>query len=305
MQGTGGDRQSRAVTDSGGAWTPREWFTRAPYPGAWLALSVGLLLGSAAIALNRPRPQTRVVMVNPAPPPAPESVLAPAPAAPATNAPGEAGDEPPQVRVRTLHPPPPRPGNAPAAKEPSVAPPPLSLPGTIPVPPTGPGNAPLPGGSLDEPVPAPAAPEASPPREPVEPRPVQEARPRPLPEPAEPPAPRPRPAPPARETGRLLVYFDADSSTFDRDDRRMPLRVEVYVDGVKRLDTDDPEKREFDLGRVPEGRHDVQIVPYVGEYPSDPRREVVAIEPGQRNRFKAVLRKSSGMSRIAKFAPRD
>jgi hypothetical protein len=85
----------------------------------------------------------------------------------------------------------------------------------------------------------------------------------------------------------------------------MPLRVEVYVDGQKRLTSDDPEKRTFNLGRIPEGEHDVEIVPYVGDLPSEARKERIRVFAGERNEYKAVLRRSDGTSRIGKFRGRD
>ena len=108
-----------------------------------------------------------------------------------------------------------------------------------------------------------------------------------------------------RDAGHLSLYFDADSSTYARHHERMPLRVEVFVDGAKRLDSSDPEKREFQVGQLPAGRHEVRIVPYVGDYPSEPFVGVVRVAPGEASTYKAVLRKAHDVSRISKFEPRD
>jgi hypothetical protein len=103
----------------------------------------------------------------------------------------------------------------------------------------------------------------------------------------------------------VSIFFDADSSTFDHHGNRMPLRVEVYVDGQKRLTSDDPEKRTFNLGRIAEGEHDVEIVPYVGDLPSEARKERIRVFAGERNDYKAVLKRSDGTSKIGKFRGRD
>jgi hypothetical protein len=110
---------------------------------------------------------------------------------------------------------------------------------------------------------------------------------------------------PAYETGRLAIFFDADSTTFNRDDERLPLRVQVYVDGEMRVDNADPEKREFDLGGLREGRHEVVVVPYVGGATPKPRRFRVEIDPDRTNRFKAVLRREEGVATVSKFRPND
>jgi hypothetical protein len=102
----------------------------------------------------------------------------------------------------------------------------------------------------------------------------------------------------------MSIYFDADSSTFGGSGRRLPLRVEVYVDGQKVMEADDPEKRQFEIRRLPEGEHEVEIVPFVGGAPAEPRRRVVRIDPGQGSRYKAVLRREDGISRV-KFREQD
>jgi hypothetical protein len=164
--------------------------------------------------------------------------------------------------------------------------------------PIGPGTAPVapePTAPLEVPVPPPAP--ADVPRAEVE-TPPPAARPAPIPEPrAERPAPRP--------TGKLSIYFDADSSTFDRRGRRAPLRVEVYVGGRKVMESSDPEKQEFDVAELPAGTHEVVIVPHVGRAEPRPRRLEVAVEPYAETRLRAVLHREEGEARISKVRPRD
>lgn len=274
-----------------------DWFTRSPYPGVWGLAALFLLLFTMGLLFARVRraelPRAASVRVVSAP-----SV---APAAP---------EQLPVVKIRTLaarRENPARP--APSATGPLLdnrAPAPSVLPPvTAPAPP--PGD--LPADRTPAPIPAERGPDADAPDEPGrdEPRtfpPAEEPRPAPAPR-VEPPRREPdRPAP-RRETGRMSIYFDADSTTFDRRDERLPMRVEVYVDGVKRVDASDPEKRGFNVGQLSEGLHEIRIVPYVGGLPADPRREVVRIRRGEKSRFKAVLRRSDGMSRIGKFEERD
>ncbi|HEU4753186.1 MAG TPA: hypothetical protein VFU47_08755 [Armatimonadota bacterium] len=281
------------------------WFTHPPYPGLWLSGSAALLVLAAALLASTSRPpRTRIAAIRESTP-LPVVDVASAPGrsalAPGQNAPAA------EVSVRTLPPPAPHnaPGNAPAANAPvpgngPAAQPsalPANSPVTLPAPPVQPDLAP------EEPAPSvesvPPAPEERPAPAPITPP----VRPEPAPEP--PRVRRPAPVFVPRRTGRMTLYFDADSSTFDHRGDRLPLRVEVYVDGVKRLETSDPEKRLFGIGPLSDGEHDIQIVPYIDDYPADPRRETVRIRAGQINDFKAVLRRSHGMSRISKFEERD
>ncbi len=101
--------------------------------------------------------------------------------------------------------------------------------------------------------------------------------------------------------GRLSLYFDADSSTFSRSGDRMPLAVEVWVDGVLKLRSGDPEKRDFDLGRLPAGWHEVEVVPHVGDLPTQSRRRSVRIAEDETVSYRVVLRREDGMACISKF----
>jgi len=304
MQGQTGKR----LDVSGTGATPRatlDWLVRPPYPIAWILAA--LLLGAAgALLLSRPRESARTVVLAPAPTPAGgpvvPSVVVPPAGERMAQVPEEGEKAPtPQVTIRPA--PPRKPDPARASTAPPQSAPSLGIP-AVPGAPTLPGEPGLrfPESFPREAAPVPEAlPENTTPVEPpraIEPPPVPEPRPR---------VERPRrPAPePVRSTGTLSLYFDADSTTFDRDDRRLPLRVEVYVDGVKQLETDDPEKRRFRLGRLPEGRHEIEIVPHVGDAPAEPRREIVDIRPDGTSSFKAVLRRSKGVSRISKFELRD
>jgi hypothetical protein len=100
------------------------------------------------------------------------------------------------------------------------------------------------------------------------------------------------------------VYFDADSSTFGRDNERLPLRVEVFIDGVKQIESSDPEKRELELRGVPEGVHEIRIVPHVGDAAPEPRSEVVTVTPGGTRQFRAVLHRGHGVASVRKFRER-
>jgi hypothetical protein len=272
----------------------------------------------AAIVLRpqAPKPEERVVMAPPPERPAIAPSVIPNPA-PFT-------EPDPQVSVHAV-PGANAPANTPAANGPAGNTPAVNGPagntplGNMPAANTPAANrprimvrtSPLP--DAVEPSQPPAAPEAdkaAPAAPPVnsEPdvRPMEPApRPRlravdPPPRPVAPPAPEP-----VRETGRVSIFFDADSSTYDHHGNRMPLRVEVYVDGQKRLTSDDPEKKSFNLGRIAEGEHNVEIVPYVGDLPSEARKERIRVFAGERNEYKAVLRRSDGTSRIGKFRGRD
>lgn len=122
--------------------------------------------------------------------------------------------------------------------------------------------------------------------------------------------PRARMGEPRREEvraprGRLSLYFDADSSTFNRSGERMPLAVEVWVNGVLKLRSGDPEKRDFDLGRLPAGWHEVEVVPHVGDLPAQPRRRSVRIEEDDNVSYRVVLRREDGMACISKFKELD
>lgn len=271
----------------------QRWFTRPPYFGAWIL--AGFLLGAviAAVVL-RPRaeaPASQVVQV-PATPPAGQPLV--------QVSPRETEEPAPEVTVRSV----------PSANAPANAPSPGSAPGNTPepgMPPEGSEPPPPTSEPLEVPEPEPPAPPTTPEMPEPEPEIV------PPPREVEPPVARPRrripraePVPvPRRDTGRVSVFFDADSSTFDRRGRRLPLRVEVYVNGEKRLESTDPEKREFNLGRLPEGEHDIEIVPYVGNLPAETRRERVRVQARERNEFQAVLRREDGRSRVSKFRERD
>lgn len=317
MQGTRGEqRNSEPADEVLTSPTPiRDWFLRPPYPGTLLVVVLFGLLFLGAMMMGRSQN---------APPDPPQVAFSPAIVRPERQDAPPVVEEAPVVTIRPI------PGKEP---KPPVAKPEVKTlpePGTL-------GNAPtsLPTDPMSQPVlpgRLPGVPDVlpSPGDVPVEPAPAEQprttlppaeipqpepARPEPVqPEPprAEAPRPRPRPriprTPPvriARPTGRMTVYFDADSSTFDRHDERMPLRVQVYVDGQKRLESDDPEKREFDLGDLPEGRHEVVVVPFVGRNQPEPRRFRVDIDAETDNRFKAVLRREEGTSRVSKFRPRD
>lgn len=103
----------------------------------------------------------------------------------------------------------------------------------------------------------------------------------------------------------MTIFFDADSSTYEHGHHRAPLRVEVLVDGVLQLQSNDPEKRTFQIARIPEGTHEVEVVPYVGDAPAESRRERVRITSGDENRYKIVLHRSDGVSKISKFKVDD
>jgi hypothetical protein len=302
---------------SGQAW--RSWFTVPPYPG-WLLLGVLLVSFAVTVALLagprlRPAPSTQVAVAP----------LAATPPVVAPSEPAEASQEAPVVMIRPMPErlkPPVAPANQPA---PSLGHDPSLQPGVVPPSPqTQPsGTAPAEPGIppfLAEPgvqaapveIPRVETPRVEAPQPTIPPAPaVESARPEPPRVEAprvEPPRPRPRVPPvqiPAYDTGRLTIFFDADSSTFDRNDERLPLRVQVFVDGQMRVDDDDPEKREFDLGRLREGRHEVVVVPYVGRAKPEPRRFRVEVEADRNNRFKAVLRREEGSSLVAKFRPAD
>lgn len=307
MQGTRGDQRSGDPGDEV-LVTPtpiRDWFLRPPYPGTLLSTMLIGLLFSGSLLIGRSQRT---------PPEPPQVALAPVivPAEPTTK-PAEV-EEAPVVTVRPI----PDKAPQPTAAAPEVATPPLSAPrATAPM--TTPAAPPAPFGVPGD-LRATPDPAVAPTEIPLEPAPQEAPRVQvppielPRPEPARPefvpeetPRPRPQVAParPARPTGRLTVFFDADSTTFDRRDERLPLRVQVFVDGEKRLESDDPEKREFDLGDLPEGRHDVVVVPFVGRNQPEPRRMRVDIDAQTDNRFKAVLRREDGVSRVSKFRSRD
>lgn len=323
MQGTRGEGQWKEPAEEV-LETPtpvRDWFLRPPYPGSLLALVLILLLVAGSVVLGRS---------HGTPPEPPEVAFSPAlvtpqeqPAEAASPEPQAAAEDEPVVTIRPV------PGKEPKANAPGTELQSSVQPGQA-------SNAPLTGPAFPEvrpvqPSEVPGAPEIGPgPSEaPVEstpadtPRtetpPVELPKPEPAParvepvrpEPSREEAPRPRfrrrPAPVrvARPTGRMTLFIDADSSTFDRHDERLPLRVQVYVDGQKRLESDDPEKREFDLGDLPEGEHEVVVVPFVGRNQPEPRRMRVEIGASAENRFKAVLHKEDGVARVSKFRPRD
>ncbi len=299
--------------DASSASTPetvRAWFTRPPYPGAWAGLGVAALLLLEAAVLHRfwqPQPPPVVVAEQPAAPvPPPAAVVPPA------GVPARAPVEAPRVTVRDLpvkQPPHPHPSVSGAPDTPAAAASPAITPPLEQTAPDEPSVFPQAPGAPAAPSGSPVVPDMgggpahgavrAPGREAPEPAPPVVTRPR-APEPA-----AARSTPSRRRTGVLTLYFDADSSTFAHHHERLPLRVEVYVDGVKRLVTDDPEKHQFEVARLPEGRHGVRIVPFVGDYPAEPREEVIDIAPGEVSDYKAVLRKSHDTSRVAKFQPRD
>ncbi len=262
-----------------------EWFARPPYPGLWLAAAVVLMFSLSLVLPRRLRAAPETVVYAPAPAPVPGSAE---PRVPAPAAAPPVREATPSVTVRSL---PARP--AAPESEPSVPTPPAVSPGP---------PAPLePSAGVAAGIPS-SRPEGS----------LPAGRPSPEPErPVAPPAP-PRESEPglagpvvAPGAGALAIYFDADSTTFAANRERMPLRVEVYVDGEKRLDSTDPEKREFVIGPVPAGERDVRIVPYVGDAPAEPREKRVRVQPGQETPYRAVLRLEDGMSRVGKFRPRD
>jgi outer membrane biosynthesis protein TonB len=296
------------------AWRERlrAWFTQPPYLGpiAIGAFTVGFM-GLALVASPSRSVDQRASSER-------QVALAPAPEQPSQPvASVEIGDRAsPEVSVRTLDEKANAPANAPLGDLPlagngpegvvsgngPLEPVPSTLP-TVPEPGLpSPVDVPSPT-STPEPVPQPSVPAPEPPPVPA-PRFEPEPEPQRAPERIRVRRPRPVQVAPPRDTGRMTIYFDADSSTFDRGGDRLPLRVQVYVNGVKRLETDDPEKREFEIDNLPAGEHDIQIVPYVGNAPADPRREVVRIRPRRPNEFKAVLRRSDGASRISKFEER-
>ncbi|MFN3649854.1 MAG: hypothetical protein ACK47B_09740 [Armatimonadota bacterium] len=286
-------------------------FTRPPYAGIWALLAAALATFLLFVFLTRPEPLEQVAVVRPTPPPSP------APAVTRTPQAEEEKPEPeelPRVRVRAVLPP--AGANTPAANTPASNAPAANGPAAN----QPAANAPAPARPGTEersparPTPPTRPVEEQPATPPVEVIPPTETGRPPLPAPVEPrPQPRPRAeprrTPPVSEvrpaTGELSIYFDADSSTFARGQRRLPLRVEVYVDGVRQLVTDDPEKREFIIGSIPAGRHEIAIVPYVGDAPADPRREIVRIPADSERRFKAVLRRSNGVSRVGKWQEQD
>jgi hypothetical protein len=276
-----------------------EWFTRPPYLGAWAAGVVLLLLAGEAMLLHGLWGSRREADARATP------LAVPAVAVPRDAAPVQPPAEQPTVTVRSL---PPRPRfraavPAPLTNAPAVIPP---APAPASEPSITPREFPVPedeAGRFRQPELLPGSTPVAPvvPTTPVEPA-VPAA-----PRVETPPVLRPTPAaaPRARESGLLMLYFDADSSTFAHHHERLPLRVVVFVDGKKRLDTSDPEKREFEVARLPAGRHQVRIVPYVADYPSEPLEAGVRVQPGEATTYKAVLRKSHDISRIGKFEPRD
>lgn len=315
MQGTRGEQRNGEPADEVlMSPTPiRDWFLRPPFPGTLLVVVLFGLLFVGAMLIGRSRntpPDPPQVAFSPvlAPPQRQEEppVTEEAPVVTIRPLPGKA-PKPPVIKPELTTPPVPgQIGNAPLAEP--------AAPATQPVLPGGlsgaPDAAPAPGDVPVEPTPAEAPRAETPPLEIPRPEPARPEPARPEPPREEPVRPRPRIArtPPVRivrPTGRLTVFFDADSSTFDRHDERLPLRVQVFVDGQKRLESDDPEKHEFDLGDLPEGRHEVVVVPFVGRNQPEPRRVRVDIDAETDNRFKAVLRREDGMARVSKFRPRD
>jgi hypothetical protein len=280
------------------------WFTRPPFTGIWAVVALVLQVVMVVLLATRTSSPPQEPLINTVRVPADmPTALLPTGAPPAQTAPSAKPSSPtsqankaaaePQVKVRTL--PVRKPGNNPASSHPATSPADideLSPDAPLAGPPLGGAAAGIPSRHVRETMPgsqtAPRtasrnhAPDASP----------GTAR---------------SSAPPAvaGPTGLMTVYFDADSSTFGADDRRLPLRVELYVDGVKRLDTDEPEKREFEIGQLAEGSHDIRIVPYVGDAPAEPRDAVVRILPGQANRYRAGLRKANGVSQVTKFRTKD
>jgi hypothetical protein len=266
-----------------------------------------VLLGVAGAALYSPaRPHLEPQRVALAPSPAPSSV---------EDAPRRepAPEDAPVVIIRPLpERAPPKPGQ-PASVEnrlpPSATPTPGALPETAPstpaTEPTAPESAAPEVGSETTPAPQ------------VDALPVERPR---VEAPSSEPA-RTEPAPagpelrrrvrrtvravPPRPSGRLSIYFDADSSTFDRGKNRAPLRVEVYVGGRKVMETDDPEKREFEVAELPEGIHEVSIVPHVGDAQPRPRRFRVEVDGNAETRVAAVLRRRDGEALVGKLRARD
>jgi hypothetical protein len=258
-----------------------------------IAAAFVLLIGMIAFALGRRQPQPVQPQIASSATPAVVQKSNPAPQPPSPS------EEVPAVTIRSL---PPR---SPAVNAP------LNAPGTVTVTPgvDAPATTPITPGMEPTPPDAPfSGIEVNPETEPVQVPRVETppAQPEPAPEPEVRPRPRPRPSPSiARATGRLNLYFDADSSTFNRGERRAPLRVEVYIDGQKVLEDSDPEKREFEITDIPEGDHEITIVPHIGGAQSRPRRMRVNIDANSRSRFGAVLRREDGEARISKFRPRD
>jgi hypothetical protein len=280
----------------------RSWFLEPPYPGAWTAAALALAVTGAALMAAGARNEAPAEVTVVSRPPT-RSTSQPAPPKGSPEAQQRVAAERAEITIRSLPP-----KSVPPAAQPEPQPgvtleqPAASVP---------PSSSPAPEQQAQVEPPLPPAPEPEVFRPPAEPEPPRMEAPRveaPRAEPAEPARPR-RPADliivPARRTGRVTVYFDADSSTFDDAGQRLPLRVEVYVNGELRLETDDPEKRNFDLGRLPEGRHEIRIVPFVGNAPGRPYRQTVRVHGEERNRFKAVMQRSQGSSRISKFEPRD
>ena len=77
------------------------------------------------------------------------------------------------------------------------------------------------------------------------------------------------------------------------------------VDGRKHLETTDPEKREFDLGRLPAGEHEIEIIPYVGNLPAEARRKRVRVRARQQRELEAILQRDEGRSRVGKLREID
>jgi eukaryotic-like serine/threonine-protein kinase len=304
----GAQASDDADPEPAGSWYTRSW-VGVPYV-AWAVVGVVLVV-VLLVALTLPRgselaaaPSSGGGRQPAAPPQAPGAAeqpsvnIRPVPGPEQPASPSGEGEQPSQPDSEVPNGPAGLngPGNAPAAPlgtpgEPQA---PGSMPGET-VPGTAPG-ADIPGTEASMPEPQPPA---------VEPSPAPQPRPRVVE--IEPPAEPRRADPPrrSRPSGALTIYFDADSSTYGRSGARLPLRVEVFVDGEKRLETDDPEKREFDIGQLPAGPHLVEIVPRVGESSPEPRGEMITIEQGRKNSFKAVLRRKGGVSRIGKFGPLD
>jgi hypothetical protein len=304
-----------------------EWFTREPYPGVWACLAILVFILAFSIVASQPRQEAPRMAAATPPAGQPDAPQAPAYTEPEIRSvEPPRGDETPRVTVREIPGPEPgEPSEEAGAGTPAANAPPRDPAANLPSQSAAAGNGPpanrpaaaRPSVQPDEP--------ATPPEPPEAPAATRDSIPPPRPQPApdtiivptptapEPPAPQPRPriarpepqrAPPRRvvvprrPTGNMRIYFDADSTTFGRAGRRLPLRVEVYVDGVKRLEDGDPEKREFDLGRLPEGQHEVEIVPFVGDAPTQPRRRTVYIEGGRESRYRAVLRRTDGVSQV-------
>ena len=291
----------------GDVW--RRWFLVPPYPG-WMLVSIGVLSFIVTVTLlagprSRPPAPERVVLappVRPTAPPVPPESLVEAPVVtirPVPERPSPPANHPAMVGTTM-------PGNGPATVPAAPQPQPGSTPGEIELPPLvlEPDVEAAPAGTPRVETPRGELPRTETPVTPAPPpTPVEPTRPEaPRVEPQR-PRPQPRPRVPAYDTGKLAIFFDADSSTFGRHDERLPLRVQVFVDGEMRVDNADPEKREFDLGSLREGRHEVVLVPYVGRATPEPRRYRVDIDPDRTNRFKAVLRREDGVSTISKFRP--